>query len=416
MSRGNSDIYIVGVGMTRFGRLFDRSVKDLTRAAVTDALADAGCSVSDLQAAYFAQTTQGYLEGQTFIPGPIALRAMGIHGIPMLTIENACASGSTAFWEAINFIRSGAGDLALAVGAEKMNVADKAKILGVFDSGWDITAADSTLHALAAKSEGLDVPPAAAGDAPSSVFMEAYAYMARAHMRDYGLTMRQLAAVASKNHGHSVHNERAHFRMPFTVEEILAARQLAYPLTVPMCAPVTDGAAAAIVCTGDALGKYGIDRSRAVRVLGCVLGSGRDDLPADGPGAIAVAASRLYDDAGVGPDDMSVAEVHDAAAFGEIKQSENLGLCPTGEGGICADRGETSLGGRIPINPSGGLESKGHPLGATGLGQLFELVGQLRGECGARQVEGARFAIQENGGGMIGTDEAVFVLSILAKQ
>ncbi len=411
----STGVFIVGVGMTRFGRLLDQSVKDLTRVAVTEALADAGCAAGDIQAAYFAQTTQGYLEGQIFIPGPIALRAMGIHGIPMLTIENACASGSTAFWEAINFIRSGAGDVALAVGAEKMNIADKAKVLGIFDSGWDIYAAEETLRGLAAKSAGLDVPATAPSDAPASIFMDAYAYMTRAHMKKYGLTQRQLAAVSAKNHQHSVRNERAHFRMPFTIDEVLAARSLTWPVTVPMCAPVTDGAAAAILCSGSAMDKYGFDRSRAIEVLSCVLGSGRDDLIEDGPNAIMQAADRLYAQAGIGPVDISVAEVHDASAFGEIKQSENLGLCPVGEGGICAERGDTTLGGRIPINPSGGLESKGHPLGATGLGQIFELVGQLRGECGPRQVEGARFAIQENGGGMIGTEEAVFVLSILGK-
>lgn len=409
-------VFVVGVGMTRFGRLHEETVKSLTRSAVDAALRDARCRADMLQAAYFAQTTQGYLEGQTFIPGPIALRAMGIHGIPMLTIENACASGSTAFWEAINFLRSGAGDLALAVGAEKMNVADKAKVLGVFDSGWDVTAREETLAALAEKSADLEVPAALASDAPSSVFMDAYAYMTREHMKKHDLTQRQLAAVASKNHIHSVHNERAHFRTPFTIEEVLEARPLTWPITVPMCAPVTDGAAAAILCTEEALVRYGFERSRAIEVLGCVLGSGRDDLTPDGPNAIQLAADRLYTMAGVGPGDISVAEVHDASAFGEIKQSENLGLCPVGAGGVCAERGETTLGGRIPINPSGGLESKGHPLGATGLGQIFELVSQLRGECDARQVDGARFAIQENGGGMIGTEEAVFVLSILGRH
>ncbi|NNE40782.1 MAG: thiolase family protein [Marinicaulis sp.] len=413
---GEEEIFVVGVGMTPFGKFPELSVKDLTRMAVTGALEDAGCDRTDLQAAYFAQTTQGYLEGQVFIPGPIALRAMGIHGIPMVTIENACASGSTAFWEAINFVRSGSGDLALAVGAEKMNVADKKKVLGVFDSGWDIYEEGESLRLLAARSEGLEIPENDQNDAPSSVFMDAYAYMSRVHMKKYGLTQRQLAAVSAKNHQHSVHNERAHFRMPFTVDEVLSARALAYPLTVPMCAPVTDGAAAAIICNSEALNRYGLDRSRAIKVLNCTLASGRDDLPEDGPNAIARAARNAYETAGVGPEEMSVAEVHDASAFGEIKQSENLELCPIGEGGVCAERGDTSLGSRIPINPSGGLESKGHPLGATGLGQIFELVGQLRGECGERQVENARFAIQENGGGMIKADEAVFVLSIFAKQ
>lgn len=410
------NVYVVGVGMTPFGRLRDQTIKDLTRAAVTEAAQDASCDLSAIEAAYFAQTTQGFLEGQIFIPGPIALRAMGIHGIPMLTIENACASGSTAMWEAINFVRSGAGDVALAVGAEKMNVGAREKTLSVFDSGWDLTAVDENLGALAARGAGVEVPPGSSSDGPSSVFMEAYAHMTREHMKKYGLTQRQLAAVSAKNHQHSVHNERSHFRMPFTVDEVLAAKPIVYPLTLPMCAPVTDGAAAAIICNEEGMKRHGFDRKRAIKVLHCALGSGRDDLVQGGPNAIQQVVSHAYERAGVGPGEMSVAEVHDAAAFGEVKQSENLGLCPVGEGGLCAERGDTRLGGRIPINPSGGLESKGHPLGATGLGQVFELVSQLRGECGPRQVESARFAIQENGGGMIAAEEAVFVISILSNQ
>jgi acetyl-CoA acetyltransferase len=411
------NVYIAGVGMTPFGKLRDKSVKDLLREAVVEAVKDAGCELRDIQAAFVAQTTQGYFEGQTFIRGPIALRAMGIHGIPMLTVENACASGSTALWQAANFILSGAGDVALAVGVEKMNVGDKEKALALFDSGWDIYAADQTLARLKKGGEGIAVPEGSTSSDPYSVFMEVYAAFARRHMQVYGLTQRQIAAVSAKNHQHSVHNERAHFRRPFTVEEVLAAKPIVYPLTAPMCAPLTDGAAAAIVCNDRALARLGVERKRAIRVMHIALASGRDDLPEGGTeNSFTSVARAAYEAAGIGPEDISVAEVHDATAFGEIKQTENLGLCPVGEGGICAERGETRIGGRIPVNPSGGLESKGHPLGATGLAQVFELVSQLRGECGARQVEGARFAIQENGGGLIGTEEAVFVISIFGRN
>lgn len=352
----------------------------------------------------------------SFIPGPIALRAMGIHGIPMLTVENACASGSTALWQAVNFIRAGAGEVALAVGVEKMTGFDKTRAFGLFDGGWDVHTVDQTLAALRRGGESLEVPEGSSSSEPYSVFMDVYAAFARKHMQDYGLTQRQIAAVSAKNHQHSVDNERAYFRRPFTVDEVLAARAITYPLTVPMCAPVTDGGAAVIVCSEAALARYGFDRKRAVRVLHTELASGRDDLGDQrGENSISCAVRKVYEAAGVGPEDISVAEVHDATAVGEILQMENLGLCPIGEGGMCAERGDTRIGGRIPVNPSGGLESKGHPLGATGLGQVFELVSQLRGECGSRQVENARFAIQENGGGLIGTEEAVFVVSILGK-
>lgn len=406
------NVYIVGVSMTKFGRFAQLSVKNLIRQAVDEAVADAGCTTDAFEAAFVAQTTQGHLEGQTFIPGPIALRAMGIQNIPMLTVENACASGSTAVWEAINFVRSGAGDVALAVGAEKMNVDDRAKSLSLFDGGWDISQVSDVIKRLEGLGRNVPIPEGSSSPDGYSVFMDYYASIAREHMERFGLTQRQIAAVASKNHNHSVDNERAFFRRPFTVEEILAAKPIAYPLTVPMCAPVTDGGAAAIICNDAGMARHGFSRERAVKVLFCGLGSGSDTL---GPGAVARMARKAYEATGLGPEDISVAEVHDASAVGEVLQVENLGLCAPGEGGILAERGDTRIGGRIPVNPSGGLECKGHPIGASGLAQIFELVSQLRGECGARQVEGARFAMQENGGGLINLEEAVFVVSIFGK-
>lgn len=410
------NIYIVGVGMTRFGKLHEMSVKDLTRVAVEQALKDAGCRIQDIQAAFFAQTTQGVLEGQVFIPGPIALSAMGFSGIPMLTVENACASGSTAMWEAINYIRSGAGDVALAVGVEKMNVGDKKKTLSLFEGGWDVHEVDKNLERIKELGNGVEVPDGSTSKDPYSRFMDVYAAYCRYHMKTYGLTQRQLAAVCAKNHRHSVYNERAFFRKPFTIDEVLAAKPVVYPLTVPMCAPVTDGGAAAILCSEGALSKYGFDRRRAIKVYASILSSGRDAPYETGENSVvAIAARNAYESAGIGPEDISFAEVHDATSFGEIAATEALGLCPVGEGGLRAEKGETSIGGRIPVNPSGGLESKGHPIGATGLGQIFEMVSQLRGECGQRQVEGARIGIQENAGGLIGTEPATVVITILGK-
>lgn len=410
------NIYIVGVGMTPFGKFYDMSVKDLTRVAVEAALKDAGCGKQDIQAAFFAQTTQGVLEGQVFIPGPIALNAMGFSGIPMLTVENACASGSTAMWEAINFIRSGAGDVALAAGAEKMNVEDKAKALSVFEGGWDIHTVDQNLERMKEIGAGVEVPEGSATKDPYSRFMDVYAAWCRYHMKTYGLTERQLAAVCAKNYQHSVQNERAFFREPFTVEKVLAAKPIVYPLTVPMCAPVTDGGAAAILCNESALSTYGFDRKRAIKVYASTLSSGRNaPYETNEKSVMAIAARKTYEAAGLGPEDMSVAEVHDATAFGEISGTEALGFCPIGEGGACAECGETTIGGRIPVNPSGGLESKGHPIGATGLGQIFEIVSQLRGECGPRQIDHPSFGIQENGGGLIGTEAGTLVITILGK-
>jgi acetyl-CoA acetyltransferase len=402
--------------MTPFGRFPALAVKDLAKNAVDDAIADAGLPKSAIEAAFFANTVMAYLEDQVFIPGPIALRSMGFDEIPILTIENACASGSTALWDAINFVRSGSGDVALAVGAEKMNVGGRERQLSLFESGWELTTAEENYANLAAYGAGVDIPPGTESPDARSRFMDVYAFFARRHMKEYGLTQRQIAAVSAKNHRHSVSNPRAFFRKPFTADEVLAAKPIVYPLTVPMCAPVTDGGAAVIVCTADALDKHGLDRSRVVKIDACVLVSGVDREPGEvEKQPTYLAAQRAYNLAGIGPADIDVAEVHDAAAIGEIRETENLGLCAFGDGAALAESGATTIGGRIPVNPSGGLESKGHPIGATGLGQIFELVSQLRGECGERQVANARHAIQENGGGAIGLDAAVTVVTILSR-
>jgi len=411
-----TQLYVAGVGTTRFGRHLDRSIKDLTREAVEDALADAGGAKEDLQAAYFSNASQGYFEGQNYIRGEIALRAMGIEGIPVVNLENACASASTAFSLATHFLKAGEGDVALAVGVEKMYSPDKAKMLSAFDSGWDVTTVERNKATLLELGEGFEVPPGTTSDKPYSVFMDIYAAFCRFHMKRFGTTQRQIAAVAAKNHMHSVHNPLSQYRDSYTVEQVLAAPPITYPLTLPMCSPISDGAAAAILCTEAGLKRLGVDRRRAVRVLASVVQTGCDREPEDVDRHLTVLAARkAYERAGIGPRDVSVAEVHDATAMGEIIQTENLGFCAFGEGGPLAERGETTIGGRIPVNPSGGLESKGHPVGATGLGQIHELVAQLRGEADGRQVDGARFAIAENGGGLYGIEEAVACVTILGK-
>lgn len=408
-----SEVYVVGVGMTRFGKWLDRSVKDLTREAVTMALADAGCEKDAIGAAFFSNAAQAALEGQYMIPGQIALRAMGFSEIPVVNVENACASASSAFYLACMHLRAGEADVVVAVGADKMYTPDKDRNLAVLSGAWDVHDVDTTLRNLAHMAQGVE-PPAHADGQPRSVFMDVYASLAKQHMRRFGTTERQLAAVAAKNHRHSVDNPRSQYRTSFTVDEVLAARLISWPLTLPMCAPISDGAAAAILCRKEALRRF--ETQRAIRVCASVLASGSDRKADELEKHISLRAARTaYEKAGLGPEEMSVAEVHDASAMGEIIQSENLGFCALGEGGLIAERGETSLGGRLPINPSGGLESKGHPIGATGLGQIFELVTQLRQESGKRQVEEARFAVAENGGGFHGYEEAAACVTILGR-
>ena len=411
-----TDVYIAGIAMTVFGRHPERSLHDLAGEALQGALKDAGCAVSDLGVAYYSGMTNGPLQGQISIPGQVVFSKIGIEGIPVYNVENACASGSSGFNLAVQSLKAGTTDVALAIGSEKMNIPDKLKAFSIFEGGWDVSRAEENYQTLVKMGEGIVVPPGSESDKPYSKFMAIYAAMCRWHMKTYGTTQRQIAPVCAKNPRPSVHNPYSQFRKPFTIEEVLAAPPITYPITLPMCAPLSDGAAAAILCTEEGLKRIGADRKRCIKVAASVIRSfthRRLDEPKRNAGHLAALAA--YEIAGLGPKDMNVAEVHDASAMGEIIQAENLGFVPLGGGGPAAERGEFTLGGRMPINPSGGLESKGHPLGATGIGQLYELVTQLRGEAGARQVAGARHAIQENGGGMQGVEEAAVAIHILSK-
>ena len=411
-----NEIYVIGVGMTPFGRLTDKSPYDLVGQAVGLALSDAGCTPSQIGSVYYANATAGPLQGQTSIPGPIAMRRCGVEAAPVFSVENACASGSSAFNLASVALRAGVCDIVLAVGVEKMNVPDKSRMFAVFDGGWDVSTVEENKARLLALGAGVEPPPGTVSDKPYSVFMDVYAALCRDHMRRYGTTQRQIAAVAAKNHLHSVHNPLAQFREAYSIEQVLAAPPITYPLTLPMCSPISDGAAAAVLCTAEGLRRLSA-RGRPVRLLASVIQTGVSRTADEPKKTISrLAAHKAYELAGVSPADVDVAEVHDATAFGEIVNAESLQLAPLGEGGPAAERGDFTIGGRIPINPSGGLESKGHPIGATGLGQIHELVTQLRGEAGPRQVEGARIAIHENGGGLIGVEEAVVAVNILAKQ
>jgi acetyl-CoA acyltransferase len=401
-------VWVAGVGMTAFGVRPEASVKDLTRDAVTEALSDAGAELGDVEAAYFGNTCQGVLEGQVVVAGQMALRSMGFERIPVVNVENACATGATALHQAVLHVRSGAGDVVLAVGAEKLNIGDEQKPLSVFDGGVDVNDLAGVRSVLTEL--GGEIPDSGR---PHSMFMDIYAALARAHMDAFGTNQRQLALIAEKNHAHAVHNPLAHFRKEMSATEILAARPVAGPLTVPMCAPLTDGAAAVVVCNSAGLRRLGA--RRPVRVLATVVRTGTvRPLSAWDRSVSRLAAQDAYEQAAVGPDDVSVAEVHDASAFGELLQTELLGFCEIGSGGKLAESGATRLGGLLPVNPSGGLESKGHPMGASGLAQIYELAHQLRGNCGVRQVPDARIALAENGGGWYGSEEAVAAITILS--
>jgi len=364
-----TDIYIAGISMTVFGRHFERSLDDLAGEALDGALKDAGCSKKDIGTAFYAGITNGPLQGQFAIPGQVVLGKLGVDGIPIYNIDNGCAAGSSAFALAVQSLKAGVTDVALAIGAEKMNVEDKLSVLKLMEAGWDVSRADENYARLVKLGEGIVPPEGSESDKPFSRFMSIYAALCRNHMAKWGTTQRQIAAVSAKNHQHSVHNPWSQFRKPFTIDEVLGSPPITYPLTLPMCAPVTDGSAAAIICTEEGLKRIGADRSRCIKVAASVVRSASSrSIDQHELNLARLAANQAYEIAGLGPSDMHVAEVHDAAAMGEIIQVENLGFVEMGQGGPAAERGDFTIGGRIPVNPSGGLESKGHPLGATGIG------------------------------------------------
>ena len=404
--------YIAGVGMTPFGKHLDRSLKALGAEAVNAALADAGLDARKLEAAYFGNVGAGVLQGQVCVPGQVILREMGIGAIPVVNVENACASSATAFHEACTMVTLGAYDVVLAFGAEKLFHQDKQRTFSVFSGGVDIEQTESLLAETEAKliSLGQELPTGAAG-ANRSLFVDIYVAWAINHMQKYETTQKQLAAVSAKNSLHGSLNPYAQYREKITVEDVLGAREVMWPLTLPMCSPIGDGAAAIVVVSEKVVRQLG--KTRAVKVEGSVLGSGYD-LAGEEPPPRRF-ADQLYNETGVSPGDLDCIELHDASAISEIMYYEYLSLCAAGEGGALVESGQTTLGGEQPVNTSGGLMRKGHPVGATGASQLVELVWQLRGEAGGRQVDGARTALAENGGGFIGEDVAAIALTILKK-
>ena len=357
------DVFVAGVGMIRFGRYPDRDVPDLGGEAALLALADAGLGIRDVEL-----LAAGCLFQANAMVGQRILQQIGQTGIPVVNVANACATGSTAFREAWVAVASGMHEVALAVGVEQMG---KMGLLG--GGGGSGVRTEGVI--------GSGLMPAVFGQAG----ME--------HMRRYGTTREQFARVAVKNHRHSTRNPLSQYRDEVSLEQVLQARMVAYPNTLYMCCPTGDGAAAAVVVSPAKARQLGA----TVKVLASVLTSDpwseRDLTLPDVNTLTRNAARQAYERAGVGPDDVDLVELHDCFATAELLHYENLGLCGEGEAGRMIDEGQTAHGGRVPVNVSGGLLSKGHPLGATGIANVFEITTHLRGRAGERQVEGARIGM-----------------------
>jgi acetyl-CoA acetyltransferase len=403
--------YVAGVGMTRFSRMMDRGLKSIGGEAIEAALVDAGLEKKDLQAAWMSNAAAGVLTGQECIRGQVVLRSIGLGGLPVVNVENACASASTAFNQACAMVTAGVYDVVLACGVEKMYLEDKAKVFGAFMGAVDVEQLQTILESLqkSAAASGAQAGAKGAGQ-NRSMFMDIYAAAARSHMARYGTTVEQFALISAKNSYHGSLNPRAQFREAMTVEEVLAAPMIAEPLTRPMCSPIGDGAAAVVIVNERKKRELGL--TKAVRVSSSVLRSGWDHA-AGSDGLSEVCAREAFDEAGLGPKDLSLVELHDASAPAELMGYESIGLCAKGEGGRLVADGDTRLGGRIPVSTSGGLLRKGHPIGATGIAQIVEITEQIQGRSGARQVAGARAGLCHNGGGSIGSDAAAQCVTIL---
>lgn len=381
-------LHVVGAGMTAFGRHPDRPLRDLGGEAVAAALADAGLEPAEIDMAFVANSMAAIVTGEVAVVGQGILRHNGFAGIPVYNIDNACAGSSSAFNLAVQALRAGAARNVLVLGAEKLISADRTRAYLALNG-----AADATLVA----ASGID-------PARQSVFVAAiYPPRLAGYAARHGLEAETLAMIAAKNRAHAAANPLAQYRDPITVQDVLASRPIVGPITQLMCAPIGDGASAVVLSAAPPRAGQ-----RPVRVLASAVGMG-----GGGGSAVARVAARAYAEAGIGPDDLHLAELHDSIAFNELLAYEELGFAAPGQGHRLVREGQTTLGGRLPCNPSGGLESRGHPVAATGLAQICELVTQLRGEAGPRQVAGARAGLAENAGGFAKDDTAAIAITIL---
>ena len=395
------DVYVAGVHMTRFAKQPQETVRTMTEAAVAGALGDSGLAPDEVDATFFGNAISGVITGQEMVRGQAALRQTGVLGGPVFNVENACSSSSSAINLAWLAVASGQVDVALAVGAEKMTEPTGLKAMAALESAVDLEEVDDLRARVGQGTDG-----------NRSFFMDLYAGTAREYLERTGATPADFAQVSVKNHLHSSLNPHAQFRKTVTVEEVLGSRTIVDPLTLLMCSAIGDGASAVVLCAHDRL-RTGRD---PIKVAASVITSGlaKPSTKLE-ESAVVRASRRAYEIAGIGPEDLDVIELHDAAAPAELVLYEELGLCPAGDGPKLLASGDTTLGGRMPVNTSGGLLGKGHPVGATGCAQLTEVADQMWGRCGDRQVPDVRVALAENGGGYIGSDSAAAVVTILSR-
>jgi acetyl-CoA acyltransferase len=413
-----TDAFVVGIAATAVGRHLERSFTDLVREAYLGALADARLDDPErIEGAWFSNTLMDFweqraLRGQAVL-APLMEEGTFPNGLRIVNVEGGCASGSVAFNGALGAVRQGA-DLAVAIGVEKMNDAQRsgAELLEWMEGTGNML--DPEWFWRPYVELGADLGIEFGLGEGRSLAIDVYSVLSRWHMSRYGTTIEQIAHAASKNHNNAVGNPRAQYRFPMSTDEVLADRPVVDPLTRAMCAPRGDGAAAVLVCSAAFLAECPADvRERALLVRGHSIAGGRLGADWENDRAPVRAAAAAYAMAGLRPGEVDLVELHDASSFAEIHLIEDLGLCARGDGGPYTASGATGRDGEIPVNASGGLVSRGHPIGATGIVMLNELALQLRGAAGDVQVPEARTALAENGGGLLGLDSALCSITIL---
>lgn len=385
-------VRVAGVGMNRFGRMVDRSERSMVENVVEMAMKDAGVTAADVQRIFAGNAAAGLVSGQEMIRGQVWLQGTDLAGTPLINTENACASSSSAANLAFESILAGRCDVALVTGVEKLSHTDKARAFAALGGATDVSGADAT----------------GVGEATNSVFIDVYAQEGRRYIAEYGATVEDLAAVAVKNRHHGSLNPLAQYQQPQTLEEVLGARVVVDPLTLPMCSPTTDGAAALVLMSQDYAERHDVGGCDVLATR-LAAGAGHCSEP------VAAASQAAFADAGLGPEDLDLLELHDAAAPAEILQYAEIGLCAHGEGHLLVRSGATALGGKLPVNVSGGLMSRGHPIGATGCAQIVEIYEHLTGRAGQRQVDGARIGMAVNAGGWLNGAYGASVATILRK-
>lgn len=405
------DVAVIGVGMTRFGKFPDKGIKDLVREAVEDALGHSGMQKRDIEAAYMGNAAAGLMTGQEMIRGQVTLSAMGIDEIPIYNVESACASSSSAFNLGWMSVASGVHDCVLVVGFEKLFDKDKMKSFRALGTGVDLEKClDYFRQAEEQSGSGETIFQEGCGE-KRSVFMDMYAFLIKGYMKEYGLTQEHFARLAVKSHKNGSLNPHAQYQQVVSLEEVLRSGDVVYPLTRMMCAPIGDGAAAAILCTKSKVSRY---TTKPVWVAASMVGSGKVSFDKNDTVTRRLSC-KIFDAAGVGPKDIDLIEVHDATSPSEIMFLIELGICPGDEACKWIEDGCLELDGRMPSNTSGGLSTKGHPVGATGCGMIYEIVRQLRLEAGKRQVRKPKVGMTHNGGGIIGIDAAAMALHVFKR-